>query len=194
MRWEGAQQGSQVRWTPSSSQASPNANACLSLSLSLVPGPTQTATSSTGQTKGPCVDRGETETTPRLPGIGSHQQLLPSSSQRAQLCYYPTLLDDTGDRNGSIFKVPSVMARPEGPKMKRQAQPQRLSPTPLRGAGGRDAEGTDLQGQKLRLGSLANVQPSRTSLGAREQLHQPEGRPAKRKESVRAVELGHRGP
>lgn len=108
--------------------------------------------------------------------------------------YYPILLDDTGDRNGSIFKLPSGMARPEGPKMRCQAQPRRFPPTPLRGAGDRNAEGTDLQGQKLRLGSFANVQPSRTSLGAREPLHQPEGRPAKRKESVRAVDLGHTGP
>ena len=53
----------------------------------------------------------------------------------------------------------SVMARPEGHEMKLQVQPRRLPPTTLGGAGGRNTEGTDLQGQKLRLGSLANTRP-----------------------------------
>lgn len=72
-----------------------------------------------------------------------------------------------------------------GHKRKHQAQPRRLPPRTLREAGGGDAEGTDPQGQKLRLGGLANKGPTSSlpgqvselgsSSSARREARQEEG-------------------
>lgn len=84
-----------------------------------------------------------------------------------------------------------------GHKRKHQAQPRRLPPRTLREAGGRDAEGTDPQGQKLRLGGLANKGPTSSLPGQVSELgsSQKGGPPRGRRASLDSlVELGHAGP